>query len=116
MWIQIQRVRLWSECPHQEFLDLSGTELGTCAPNHHATITLQLHCEHQGQTNKSELHCLYCQVFLEQMSATGVQPFELDSGTIISRLRNKNIKLLLLVTFENQYDTINLGILPRKPN
>jgi len=50
------------------------------------------------------------------MATTGVQPSELDSGTIISRLRNENTKLLLLVTFENQYDPMNLGILPRKPN
>lgn len=78
--------------------------------------TLQLRSEYQEQTNKSEHHCLYCQVFLEQTATTGVQPSELDSGTIISRLRNENTKLLLLVTFENQCDTMNLGILPRKPN
>lgn len=92
--------------PNLEFPDLRGTESGTCPPNHYATITLQLHSEHQEQTKKSECHCLHCQVFLEQMATTAVQPFDLDSGTTISRLRNKNIKLFLLVTFENQYDTI----------
>lgn len=100
--------------PQLEFLGPWSTVLGTCAPNNCACYSAAL--SWASRTNKTEIHCLLCQVlFLEQMATTGVQPFEWDSGTIISRIKKYKFEIALT---GNSWEPVwhrSLGILPKKP-